>query len=104
MIARAWHGRVLAEKGDAYLEFLRRRAIPDYRATPGNRGVYVLRRVEGGEAHFLVISFWGTREEIRAFAGDDVERARYFPEDSDFLLEFEPRVDHYDVAASPEPA
>jgi hypothetical protein len=26
-----------------------------------------------------------------------VERAKYYPEDKDFLLEFEPRVVHYEV-------
>ncbi len=102
MIARAWHGRVPAEKADAYAEFLNRSGVPDYRATPGNRGVYVLRRIEGEVAHFLLISLWGSKEEIRTFAGNDIERARYYPEDGDFLLEFEPRVTHYEVLVAPE--
>lgn len=34
---------------------------------------------------------------IRSFAGDDVEGAKYYPEDGSFLLEFEPRVVHYEV-------
>jgi hypothetical protein len=37
---------------------------------------------------------------VRAFAGDDPERACYYPEDHDFLLEFEPTVIHYEVAYS----
>jgi hypothetical protein len=32
-----------------------------------------------------------------AFAGEDVEKAKYYPEDDGFLLEFEPRVVHYEV-------
>ena len=36
-------------------------------------------------------------EAIRAFAGDDVERARYYPEDREYLLQLEPRVAHYEV-------
>jgi heme-degrading monooxygenase HmoA len=103
MIARAWHGMVPAEKSDAYFDFLSRRAIPDYRATPGNRGVYVLRRAEGGRAHFLLLSLWESREAIAAFAGADIELARYYPEDTAFLLEFEARVTHYDVLAAPGP-
>lgn len=102
MIARAWHGRVPAEKGDAYAEFIARVAVPDYQATPGNLGVTVLRRIEGSEAHFLLISLWKDRESIRAFAGEEIERARYYPEDRDFLLEFEPNVTHYEVLGAPE--
>ena len=34
---------------------------------------------------------------IKAFAGDDIELAKYYPEDKDFLIEFEPKVVHYEV-------
>jgi heme-degrading monooxygenase HmoA len=97
MIARTWHGRVPREKSDAYHDYLLRTGIPDYKATPGNRGVHVLCRVEGDEAHFLVITFWDSWDAVRAFAGDSVERARYYPEDRDFLLEYERKVTHYEV-------
>ena len=102
MIARAWYGKVPAKKAEAYAEFLARVALPDYRATPGNQGVTMLRRIEGNEAHFLLISLWSSRESIRAFAGEEIERARHYPEDRDFLLEFEPNVIHYEVLAAPE--
>lgn len=97
MIARTWHGRVPAEKADAYHEYLLRTGVDGYAGTPGNRGVYVLRRVEGEVAHFLLITFWDSWEAIRRFAGEDYERARYYPEDDDFLLEREPFVTHYEV-------
>ena len=101
MIARQWHGAVLAERADAYLRYLEETGIPDSKATPGNRGVFVLTRREGKVAHFVFISLWESLEAIRAFAGGDVERARYYPEDRDFLLELEPTVTHYEVAAAP---
>jgi heme-degrading monooxygenase HmoA len=101
MIARTWHGAVPAEKADAYLRYLEKTGIPDSKATPGNRGVYVLTRKEGRVAHFLFVSLWENTDAIRAFAGDDLEKARYYPEDSDYLLELEPNVTHYEVAASP---
>lgn len=97
MIARTWHGMTPASKADAYFDFLNRTGIPDYKATPGNRGVTVLRRIDGEVAHFLLISFWESEDAIRAFAGDDLTKARYYPEDVDFLLEFEPTVLHYGV-------
>ena len=92
MIARTWHGRVPAVKADAYYDYLLRTGVPDYRRTPGNRGVYVLRRKEGAVAHFLLISLWDSLACIRAFAGEAVDQARYYSEDADYLLEFEPIV------------
>ncbi|MGH7607192.1 MAG: antibiotic biosynthesis monooxygenase family protein [Gemmatimonadales bacterium] len=97
MIARTWHGRVPAAKGDAYYAFLQKSGIRDYQATPGNRGVFVFRRTEGDVTHFLLTTLWDSVEAIRRFAGEDYERARYYPEDDDFLLEQEPFVTHYDV-------
>ena len=101
MIARMWHGITAAEKADEYLDYLNETGVPDYRETEGNRGVYVLRRIEGDRAHFLTVSFWGSIGEVKAFAGPDPEKARYYPEDEGFLLEFEPQVKHYDVLAGP---
>ena len=101
MIARTWHGAVPAEKADSYLRYLERTGIPDSKGTPGNRGVYVLTRREGSVAHFLFVSLWESTDAIRVFAGDDLEKARYYPEDADYLLELEPTVTHYEVAASP---
>jgi heme-degrading monooxygenase HmoA len=97
MIARTWHGVVRIEDADAYYDYLLRTGIPDYQATPGNRGVQVLRRQEGAQTHFLLISFWESYAAIKAFAGEEIEVARYYPEDRAFLLELEPTVTHYEV-------
>jgi heme-degrading monooxygenase HmoA len=97
MIARIWRGRTHAEKADDYMAFLEASGLTDYRTTAGNQGVWVLRRIKGGEAEFLLISLWDSREAIARFAGDDIEKAVYYPEDDDFLLEKEPNVAHYEV-------
>jgi heme-degrading monooxygenase HmoA len=103
VIARTWHGRVPAAKADAYHEYLLRTGVADYVKTTGNCGVYVLRRQEGEVAHFLLITHWDSVEAIKGFAGDDYERARYYPEDDDFLLEREPFVTHYEVLLAAVP-
>jgi heme-degrading monooxygenase HmoA len=100
MVARLWRGRVPAAKGDAYHAYLERTGIPDYRATPGNRGVWVLRRSDGGATEFLLITMWDSYDAIQAFAGVPLDAARYYPEDDDFLLEKEPKVVHYELEAS----
>lgn len=103
MIARLWHGRVPAAKADAYLEYLRRTGLPDYQATPGNRGVLVFRRTEGEVTHFVLTTLWDSVEAIQRFAGDDWTYARYYPEDDDYLLEREMFVMHYEVAFAAVP-
>jgi heme-degrading monooxygenase HmoA len=103
MIARTWHGRVPAAKADTYHAYLLRTGLADYSATPGNRGVQVLRRTEGEVTHFVLTTLWDSLAAIRRFAGDDYTRARYYPEDDDYLLEREPFVLHYEVLADREP-
>jgi heme-degrading monooxygenase HmoA len=97
MIARTWHGMVPKSKADAYFDYLQQTGVRDLAATAGNRGVFVLRRVAAEEAHFLLLSLWDSLEAIKAFAGEEIEKARYYPEDKEFLLELEPTVTHYEV-------
>ncbi len=99
MIARIWRGMTRADQADAYYDYLERTGLKDYRATAGNRGVWVLRQLRDDKATFLLISLWDSIESIRHFAGDDIETAVYYPEDRAFLLELEPTVSHYDVLA-----
>jgi heme-degrading monooxygenase HmoA len=79
------------------LEYLFKSGIPAYRATRGNKGAWVLRRMENDVADFITLSFWESREAIASFAGDDIEVAKYYPEDEKYLLEFEPTVTHYEL-------
>lgn len=97
MIVRMWHGRTHASKAQAYQEFLNQRAIPDYRSVAGNLSVHILRREEGEVTHFITLTYWENMDAIRGFAGENVETAKYYPEDANFLLEFEPTVVHYEV-------
>lgn len=101
MIARIWHGVTTAAKVDEFLDYINRTGVSDYRATEGNQGVYVLRRIEGEEVHILTVSVWESMEKVKAFAGPDPEKSRYYPEDEEFLIGFEPSVKHYEVVAKP---
>jgi heme-degrading monooxygenase HmoA len=64
MIARIWHRKTKASDAKAYLEYLFKSGIPAYRATRGNKGAWVLRRMESDVAHFITLSFWESREAI----------------------------------------
>lgn len=104
MIARSWHGRVPATKADAYFAYLQQTGIADYHATPGNRGVFVLRRDEGDVTHYLITTLWESADAIKQFAGDEYTLARYYPEDDAFLLERERSVVHHEVLHAAMPA
>ena len=98
VIARLWTGRTKAEDYDTYLAYLEESGVAELHATPGNRGVMVLRRLDGDEAEFGVMSFWDSLESVKAFAGEDIDVARHFPDDERFLLELTPRLKHFEVA------
>ena len=101
MIVRTWRGITREADKDIYYEYLQKTGLPDYRATKGNQGVWVLRRVFNGKAEFLLITLWESWEAIKAFAGPDYEKAVYYPEDRKYLLELEPNVTHYEVLNGP---
>lgn len=104
MIARIWRGVTLASRADEYLEHLRETGLRDFAQTPGNRGVQVIRRVQGEHCEFQIISLWDSMEAVRRFAGKEAERSRYWAADEEFLLEMEPLVRHYEVAEQiPDP-
>jgi heme-degrading monooxygenase HmoA len=93
-ITRIWHGITAAHHADSYLQYLQESGIADYKNTPGNLGVQVLRRVEAEVCHFWTVTRWDSYESIKRFAGEQYEQARYYSEDAQYLLEFEPTVLH----------
>lgn len=97
MIARTWRGATRASDAGAYLRYLRNTGFKEYRETPGNLGVLGLRRVADGRAEFLLVTLWATEDAIRNFAGDDPERAVFYPEDERFLVEADRSVTHYEI-------
>ena len=99
MIARSWDGLTQSGQEDAYAEYIRGTGFKDLLATSGNRGVYLLRLREGDRTRFRVMSLWDSMEGIRRFAGDEPERARYYPDDERFLTALEPNVEHFEVVS-----
>jgi heme-degrading monooxygenase HmoA len=98
MIARIWRGVVRAEDASAYADYVRRTGIEGYKNTPGNRGAWTLSRTEGDRAEFVTLSFWDSRSDIQAFAGEDIEQAVFYPEDDRFLIDRDLTVRHYEIA------
>ncbi len=97
MIARLWHGRTRLSDADEYAEFMKVRAAPDYGSVDGLERLCFLRRDEGDVAHFLLVTLWDSIESVGEFAGHEPGKAKYYPEDDDFLLEKEETSALYEV-------
>jgi len=97
MIARIWRGAVRAEDTEAYARYVKETGIDGYEKTPGNRGAWVLWQTEGDRTEIVTLSFWDSMDAIVGFAGQDLERAVFYPEDDRFLVERDLTVRHYEV-------
>jgi heme-degrading monooxygenase HmoA len=99
MIARIWRGAVRRDDADAYADYIAGTGMAEYRSTPGNQGAWMLRRDDGDRTEIITFSLWDSPDGIRAFAGDDIDQAVFYPEDDRFLIERDRTVRHYEVVA-----
>jgi heme-degrading monooxygenase HmoA len=97
MIARIWKGAVRRLDGDAYAAYMNETGVPGYAGTPGNRGVWMLRRDVEERTEFVMFTLWESLDDVKAFAGDEYETAVFYPEDDRFLVERDLTASHYDV-------
>jgi heme-degrading monooxygenase HmoA len=99
MIARIWRGVVQTDDAEVYGKYIDETGFSAYKATAGNAGAWLLRRDDGGRTEFLAFTLWDSTESIKAFAGEDIEAAVYYPEDEKYLIEGEDHVRHFEVIA-----
>jgi len=104
VIARTWRGWTKAGDADAYVRYIDETGMAAYTSTPGNRGAWMLRReLSDGRTEFVTFSLWVSMDAVRAFAGDESEKAVFYPEDDRFLVDRETTVSHYEVASEQRP-
>lgn len=97
MIARLWRGWTAREDADLYVDYLLATGMRASRETPGNRDAYILRRPDGDRTEFVTLTVWDSLEAVRGFAGDEVDRAVFFPEDDRYLVDRELTARHYEI-------
>ncbi|HET6972113.1 MAG TPA: hypothetical protein VFH92_13380 [Phenylobacterium sp.] len=104
MILRRWTGRIRTADKAEYADYIRKTGGDDYLSTPGNLGwQMVFRDLPDGISEVSTLSWWTGTDAIRAFAGEDVAVARYYPQDDRFLVERPRHVDHFEVAEGSGP-
>lgn len=99
MIARIWRGATRREDAEEYAAYIERTGLAEYRTVPGNAGAWLIWREVGDYAEFIALSFWQSEEAIRGFAGEDISRAVFYPEDDRFLVRRDETAEHYHVVA-----
>lgn len=104
-ILRIWRAEIRRALRDEYVEYVTATGLAAYRSTPGNLAASIaVRNLDAERSEIVTLSWWSDAAALRAFAGDDVERARYFPQDERFLLSRPEFVLHYDATLSIPPA
>jgi heme-degrading monooxygenase HmoA len=101
VIARTWRGTVRAEDAETYLGYLQETGLAAYRGTPGNEGLFALRRIDGDRCEFLLLTLWDSMDAIKGFAGSFPERAVFYPEDDRYLIDRDLTASHWEVVAGP---
>jgi heme-degrading monooxygenase HmoA len=96
MITRIWHGKTSLKDAAYYLQFLMTAGTKEYLRTKGNLSVKIWQQKAKDCCHFWTVTEWTDVDAIKAFAGDDYDKAVYYPEDEGILLEFEEKVNHYE--------
>jgi len=100
MVARVWYGYTLPENADAYERLLKPELLPGISKVPGYRGSYLLRREKGEEVEFITILLFESLDNIRAVAGEDYETAVVPENRQKFLVHWDAKAAHYQVAAT----
>ena len=99
-IMREWRAEVRRALKDEYVAYVNATGIVGYLRTPGNLGATIATRdIDADRAEIVTLSWWKDEASIRAFAGNDISRSHYYPEDDRFLLTRPETVQHYDSAA-----
>ncbi|MGH2628851.1 MAG: hypothetical protein ACRDHY_19610, partial [Anaerolineales bacterium] len=99
-VVRLWRGRAPAARQREAIKSGAEIDIPWYRAVAENRGVCLLGRDLGAEYEVAMLTFWESRQAIRAFAGEPIDRANYDEyrrRGLDYLIELPEKVEHFDI-------
>jgi len=99
MVARIWHGYTSVENAEEYEKFLKTEFMPavEKKNIPGYRKFQLLRKEEPGEIEFITIMWFDSLENIKAFAGEDYEKAVVHPTAQALLERYDTRARHFEL-------
>src|SRR5688572_10236805 len=96
-VARIWQGCTPTVRADEYEKYLYENGIKKIAGTKGNLGVQMMRHAKGETTEFITISYWASRDDIRNYAGEDIEKPHHLARDAEFLIELPKAVKNCDL-------
>ena len=99
MIIRIWHGWTTPENAAAYENLLKSevfKGIAD-KSIAGYQKIELLRRDLGAEVEFVTVMRFKSLDDVRAFVGEDYEKAYVPAEARKILKRFDERSQHYEL-------
>jgi hypothetical protein len=97
-ILREWRAEIRRSLRDEYVKYVEATGLISYLGTPGNLGASIaVRDLDAERSEIVTLSWWSGIEAVKAFAGADYGRSRYYPQDDRFLLTRPEHVHHYEA-------
>jgi len=96
LIHRYWKGVTKPGQEDAYITHLERETVPALRKMAGFVHIVILQRPIESGTEFQVITLWRSLDDIKSFAGEDVESAVVPPAAAALLSSYDRRAAHYE--------
>jgi len=99
MVARVWRGYTSVKNAEAYETFLKTDFMPavETKKIPGYRKFQLLRKNETDEVAFITIMWFDDLEQVKAFAGEDYEKAVVHPTAQALLKRYDDRSVHFEL-------
>jgi len=101
VIVREWRGRAALAKARAYPRHFRDNVLPQLHGIEGFLGARLLRRqlpnANPATVEYVVLTRWSSLEAIKAFAGEDMEKAVVEPQAVAALIDYDHTVRHYEI-------
>ena len=97
MIARVWRGATRAEDGDAYAAYIEETGMKGARASGRARHARPAARVAAATRSSRRSCSSTRSRDVKAFAGDELDAAVFFPEDDRYLIERDLEVRHFEA-------
>ena len=98
MISRHWRALARSGEADNYIKHLLHETFPKLSGIAGFIRASILRRETAKGTEFLIVTEWESLDAVRSFAGTDHEAAVVPEVVQAMMVEYDPRVRHYEVA------
>jgi heme-degrading monooxygenase HmoA len=102
MIVRIWSARTCGDPA-AYEREFHTHVLGSLGGLTGFHGAYLLRRRTAAGTEYVTLTLFDSLDDVRGFAGDDVEAANVSPAARAVLDDVDEHVRHYTVVSAPVP-